>query len=573
MLVKPTNQISLAKEADLQAPEAAVVNENSVLEVLEKKQAADGDTWLRVRVVAGLSSGNKGFIREQRTQPWRLPVPTTANIDRTEFATAATIAARTFGINRDLLIAIGLIRTSITDINETVPGGEAVVGPFGFSESEWVALSLAHPIEVPFNESNNWRRHVGGAALLMGEHVRELERSLGRPATSTELYLAHLVGSGAAAAVIKQSTAVPQPPIGNPLREFYTAAGNEAQASAVLERYTGLFRDGANERSVKTVLEAMATQLSDAIPKVADIVALLPEEDRGGAVGADGEPPWMAIARGELEKGVRAFAVGSNPDIEKYHEAAGGRASDDVAWCSSFVNWCIRESHLHGIEPTQNKMARSWLNWGEAIDALVPGCVVVLRRGDHPQGHVAFFERWEDGKMMLLGGNQSNAVSIVAFLQGDVLPGGMPTPRDMTPLSAAGQRDRDIDTLARTLWGEARGESPEGREAIAAVVLNRLKRGLPSRFGDSIAGVCKHRQQFSCWNEGDPNLEQLRSVTTEDATFRECLDTSTRAADGQLADPTEGSDHYHTVDVSPEWSRGKTPIKTIGHHQFFNNIE
>ncbi|NUB15472.1 cell wall hydrolase, partial [Azospirillum brasilense] len=33
-----------------------------------------------------------------------------------------------------------------------------------------------------------------------------------------------------------------------------------------------------------------------------------------------------------------------------------------------------------------------------------------------------------------------------------------------------------IDTLARTLWGEARGESVRAMEAVAAVVMNRVGR-------------------------------------------------------------------------------------------------
>ncbi len=34
--------------------------------------------------------------------------------------------------------------------------------------------------------------------------------------------------------------------------------------------------------------------------------------------------------------------------------------------------------------------------------------------------------------------------------------------------------DRDIDVLARTIYGEARGESISGMEAVASVVLNRV---------------------------------------------------------------------------------------------------
>lgn len=34
--------------------------------------------------------------------------------------------------------------------------------------------------------------------------------------------------------------------------------------------------------------------------------------------------------------------------------------------------------------------------------------------------------------------------------------------------------NRDTDILARTIYGEARGESISGQEAIASVILNRV---------------------------------------------------------------------------------------------------
>ena len=36
-------------------------------------------------------------------------------------------------------------------------------------------------------------------------------------------------------------------------------------------------------------------------------------------------------------------------------------------------------------------------------------------------------------------------------------------------------RTLETDTLARTLWGEARGEGHYGMEAVASVILNRVK--------------------------------------------------------------------------------------------------
>jgi len=129
-----------------------------------------------------------------------------------------------------------------------------------------------------------------------------------------------------------------------------------------------------------------------------------------------------------------------------------------------------------------------------------------------------------------------------------------------------------IDTLARTLWGEARGETKAGREAIASVILNRLKKNKPSRFGGTIEEVCQKPSQFSCWNADDPNLPKLKKVDTSNPVFAECVAIAENAVQGLLADSVIGADHYHTAGVSPAWSRGKVPCITIGNHLFFNNI-
>jgi spore germination cell wall hydrolase CwlJ-like protein len=145
------------------------------------------------------------------------------------------------------------------------------------------------------------------------------------------------------------------------------------------------------------------------------------------------------------------------------------------------------------------------------------------------------------------------------------------------PSPAAGaprvqSRDTAIDTLARTLWGEARGEPRLGKEAVAAVMLNRLRRNAPGRFGATVEEVCRKPMQFSCWNPSDPNLAKLKQVDRSDVAFAECVSVAELAVDGRLADPTDGADHYHTVNVSPGWSQGRTPCCTIGRHHFFNNI-
>lgn len=137
-------------------------------------------------------------------------------------------------------------------------------------------------------------------------------------------------------------------------------------------------------------------------------------------------------------------------------------------------------------------------------------------------------------------------------------------------------RAEAIDILARTLWGEARGETVRGREAVAAVILNRVKRASRKGrywWGNDVVSVCTKPFQFSCWNVGDPNRRKLLAVTPENKAFRSCLRIARQAVHGDLDDPTDGATHYHTKTIRPPWTRGRRPVRQIGHHLFYNNIE
>ncbi|VVO24210.1 hypothetical protein PS723_04459 [Pseudomonas fluorescens] len=70
------------------------------------------------------------------------------------------------------------------------------------------------------------------------------------------------------------------------------------------------------------------------------------------------------------------------------------------------------------------------------------------------------------------------------------------------------EKNRDI--LARTLWGEARGEGLAGQIAVAWTIRNRVNDGkAKSWWGEGYAGVCLKAWQFSCWNKNDPNYAYL----------------------------------------------------------------
>lgn len=135
----------------------------------------------------------------------------------------------------------------------------------------------------------------------------------------------------------------------------------------------------------------------------------------------------------------------------------------------------------------------------------------------------------------------------------------------------ASSTDQAVDILARTIWGEARGEGAAGMAAVAAVIMNRAKR--PGWWGRDVRSVCQAKWQFSCWNANDPNRAKLLSVGPVDKAFAAALDIAELAVRGLPPDPTAGATHYHTRAVSPAWAKGKTPCAMIGAHLFYNDIE
>lgn len=99
---------------------------------------------------------------------------------------------------------------------------------------------------------------------------------------------------------------------------------------------------------------------------------------------------------------------------------------DETAWCSAFVNgmaWALR------LPRSKSARARSWLSVGTPIlltNAEAGNDVVILKRGAEPQpgpenttaqGHVGLFGGYDPlaGKVLVLGGNQSDGVTLAYF--------------------------------------------------------------------------------------------------------------------------------------------------------------
>lgn len=131
-------------------------------------------------------------------------------------------------------------------------------------------------------------------------------------------------------------------------------------------------------------------------------------------------------------------------------------------------------------------------------------------------------------------------------------------------------REHQIDVVARTLWGEARGEGDDGMVAVANVIMNRVKSPI-SWWGATPGTVALKKWQFSVWNDNDPNRVLIENVTDDDPQFARALQIAKMAVEGDLPDLTGGATHYHTPAVNPPWASSPNVkfIKTIGNHRFY----
>lgn len=126
----------------------------------------------------------------------------------------------------------------------------------------------------------------------------------------------------------------------------------------------------------------------------------------------------------------------------------------------------------------------------------------------------------------------------------------------------------DEEVVARTVYGEARGEKKKGKIAVAWVIRNRVEK--PRWWGWTYREVCLKPYQFSCWNPGDPNREKCLAVMWYDPTYQACLEAAVEVMNGEVDDPTDGATSYVASYIPlPEWTSRMALTKRIGNHVFF----
>lgn len=140
---------------------------------------------------------------------------------------------------------------------------------------------------------------------------------------------------------------------------------------------------------------------------------------------------WVAIARGmigtaekvgkaENPKIVEMWNVGFNATGQSNRLKEKVWQTENTAWCGGFMSYVFAKAGLSKHIPKSFPLARSWQTAGTKLSKPAYGCVVVFTRGN--MGHVGIVVgKDKAGNLMVLGGNQGDAVNIKPFSRSRVL--------------------------------------------------------------------------------------------------------------------------------------------------------
>lgn len=136
----------------------------------------------------------------------------------------------------------------------------------------------------------------------------------------------------------------------------------------------------------------------------------------------------------------------------------------------------------------------------------------------------------------------------------------------------------EAQIMALTIYGEARGESREGKIAVGSVILERVDHR--EWDGNTIHEVCLMPYQFSCYLPGDPNFQALRLIAQDWETkamrsmaMSECYQVAVGLIDGTIPRTPIIAERnccqYKTKAAKAAWADKMERVAVIGHHEFY----
>jgi hypothetical protein len=132
-------------------------------------------------------------------------------------------------------------------------------------------------------------------------------------------------------------------------------------------------------------------------------------------------------------------------------------------------------------------------------------------------------------------------------------------------MAGAIEAGRDLDCLSQAVYYEARGEGQAGMQAVAQVVLNRVRH---PAFPKSVCavvyqGAAEGACQFSFACDGSARR------TVESDAWRRSRGVAARALAGYVMAEVGNATHFHTTSVTPGWRADLLKVAQVGSHIFY----
>lgn len=126
---------------------------------------------------------------------------------------------------------------------------------------------------------------------------------------------------------------------------------------------------------------------------------------------------------------------GSNPEIIDWASDLGiTYKSDDIPWCGLFVGHCIASTLDREAIPSALLSARSWAKFGVKSQPTIGAVMVFWRKSlASGLGHVGFYAGEDATAYRILGGNQSDSVSLAWVNKSRLLQARWPATVTPTP--------------------------------------------------------------------------------------------------------------------------------------------
>ncbi|HEY8572188.1 cell wall hydrolase [Phenylobacterium sp.] len=266
--------------------------------------------------------------------------------------------------------------------------------------------------------------------------------------------------------------------------------------------------------------------------------------------------------------GTQESALTQIPDIVRRLAPAAALAGLALAACAPNDDYplTLSQKRLAAGGLSDAALQRLAAHMSPSARALAQRHDPMLRQADlwaRPEGWASL----DIGQVPTLG--QAPAVGETAQEINALLPYADLPIRPMRPfvLKVGGEdRARALDCLTQAVYYEAAREPEKGQEAVAQVVLNRVRH---PAYPKSVCGVVYQGSARATGCQFTFTCDGSLRWAPEPALWRRARQVAERALAGYVAKDVGSATHYHAGYVAPYWAPTLVKMTKVGQHIFY----